>query len=590
MMELLFNRREAEVKITNGAILAAIKNHESGEAVLRLLLPRRGAEIKITSWMLYTAAENKQTREAIMNLLIDHRGPGDIKITGWIADKLARRYPCGDTVWRRLLGPQGAGQLTKEALDVLVQFSSGKVMESALDNPQWGIKITDEMLRTAASNEDHGDDMIRALLRRKDNAAITMTLVQEASKNETTGDAVMEVLLQQKHVQLNLARNEIFAMVRWFNDQVISLLTEHEGVELGIDGQLIESAVNGRHGNAVMKVLLRRTGLACNFSPADFIRILSAFDEEVVRSVLKILGPDVKVTEEVMVAVAQNQIYGLEVMKLLLNYGGDDVVATQNVIQKIAWTRWGNKMMKILLEHKRIPYKVAHDTVIDITKHFDAEVMSGVLEVMGPSFKITEEVVITAVLNVSYAPEVTTLLLDHDANVAFTQNVVKEAAANTQCGFPLMRIVLDQSNNDIRTAESYIHAAAEHHNVNMMYDLLQKSADVELTGNMILDIVKSFPEWVISLLFAQKGAEVPITENVLIAAAMNPTGANVMEFLLGYKEDGLTITEGVIAAAAANQECGEDVIELLFGWTQNNANRIDPTAAAALAEPRPSVH
>jgi hypothetical protein len=58
VMELLFNRRGGEVKITEEVIKAAATN----EMVLALLLDRRGGEVKRTlEWLVQKKDEDKET-------------------------------------------------------------------------------------------------------------------------------------------------------------------------------------------------------------------------------------------------------------------------------------------------------------------------------------------------------------------------------------------------------------------------------------------------------------------------------------------------------------------------------------------------
>jgi ankyrin repeat protein len=102
LIELVLDRRGAEVKITEQVVKAAAENNTSGKEIMVLLLDRRGDEVKITEQVVKAAAGNKKSGKEIMALLLDRR-EDEVKITEQVVKAAVENTTSGKEVMVLLL-------------------------------------------------------------------------------------------------------------------------------------------------------------------------------------------------------------------------------------------------------------------------------------------------------------------------------------------------------------------------------------------------------------------------------------------------------------------------------------------------------
>jgi len=139
-----------------------------------------------------------------------------------------------------------------------------------------------------------------------------------------------------------------------------------------------------------------------------------------------------KIRKEVVKAAAGNEGNGKEVMTLLLEQRGADVVITEEVVKAAAGNEGNGK-----------------------------EVMTLLLEQRGADVVITEEVVKAAARNEGNGKEVMTLLLEQrGADVVITEEIMKAAARNGRSGKEIMMLLLEQRGADVVITEEVVKAAS----------------------------------------------------------------------------------------------------------------------------------
>ena len=84
--------------------------------------------------------------------------------------------------------------------------------------------------------------------------------------------------------------------------------------------------------------------------------------KEVIKLLLEHRGADVVITEEVVKAAAGNEESGEEVMQLLLQYSSADVVITEEAVEIIALL-FSQEVMLILLEHRGADVVITEEVV-----------------------------------------------------------------------------------------------------------------------------------------------------------------------------------------------------------------------------------
>ncbi|KAK4444611.1 hypothetical protein QBC34DRAFT_385135 [Podospora aff. communis PSN243] len=88
----------------------------------------------------------------------------------------------------------------------------------------------------------------------------------------------------------------------------------------------------------------------CHLGKKTVSVIVESLDREAVHLLLDVNGKDIEITENLLIAAAQNELNGAEVMSLLLDRGGPDVEVTEKVAVAAAQNRrQRDKLMEILL-------------------------------------------------------------------------------------------------------------------------------------------------------------------------------------------------------------------------------------------------
>jgi hypothetical protein len=161
-----------------------------------------------------------------------------------------------------------------------------------------------------------------------------------------------------------------------------------------------------------------------------------------------------------------------------------------------------------------------------------------------------------------------------DANGAASNNgedidyISTEAAKNTKCGAELTALLLDRRGADVQITQEVVVAAAENwlNGKDIMTLLLdRRSADVQITQEVVVAIIQNFDKNTVAFLLDCRGADVQITQEVVVAAAGNRrNGKDVMTLLLDCRGADVQITEEVVVAAAGNWENGKDIMTLLL--------------------------
>ena len=251
-----------------------------------------------------------------------------------------------------------------------------------------------------------------------------------------------------------------------------------------------------------------------------------------------------------------------EIARIRANFG-DNIVNTQSRTSLEIAVKYGScDVVSILLKNK---LTIISEEVVKAAAGNSGngkEVMTLLLEQRGADVMITEEVVKAAARNEENGKEVMTLLLEQrGADVMITEEVVKAAAGNSGNGKEVMTLLLEQRGADVMITEEVVKAAAgnSRNGKEVMTLLLeQRGADVMITEEVVKAAAGN--SWngkeVMTLLLEQRGADVMITEEVVKAAAGNEeNGKEVMTLLLEQRGADVMITEEVVKVAAT---CGQD--------------------------------
>ncbi|KAF4626239.1 hypothetical protein G7Y89_g11920 [Cudoniella acicularis] len=320
VMKLLLEKRGSQFNISQEVIMATARNSSSGTAVLGLLLGKRRQEIEITEEVIETA-EAHWDSHGIRLLLKELRRP--FKITQTVLKKAARNEVDSTNVIKLFLGNGGNKlKISEEVMVAAVKnFECGiELIDMLLKEYSGHFKIIEALVEAVAGSWDR-DKKMRMLLEKAGNELllderpgeikITDEVLVTAAENEEHLEQMMELLLREES---------------WDAEKLIMLLFKKWGNSLSITEKVLETAAANENSEKILILLLKKG--AENFEV------------------------DIKVTEGILQAAAENEIYGLEVMKFLLTHCPTQSSITEEVLKAAAANeKLGKELIELLLEH-----------------------------------------------------------------------------------------------------------------------------------------------------------------------------------------------------------------------------------------------
>ncbi|KAJ8130370.1 hypothetical protein O1611_g3262 [Lasiodiplodia mahajangana] len=100
------------------------------------------------------------------------------------------------------------------------------------------------------------------------------------------------------------------------------------------------------------------------------IKVAGSLDEEVMGLLLCGYGDEIKITEDVVVMAASNELRGAQVMQLLLNYRSDGVHITERVVAVAAGNKvQGEKVLRILLDQRASEVEITANVIAAVRRN-----------------------------------------------------------------------------------------------------------------------------------------------------------------------------------------------------------------------------
>jgi hypothetical protein len=274
-----------------------------------------------------------------------------------------------------------------------------------------------------------------------------------------------------------------------------------------------------------------------------------------------------------------------KVMADILGRTGDFAQITEEGISKVARSS-DLEVMMLLLEQIAYRVSITEQVVKGAVRNEDQgrELMQFFLERWGEDIPITEEIIAEAMEN-QHGEQVMKLMIDHlkqrGYEVPITERVVTAARRNDKQGARMMELLLGEKSAKIRTTEEaiiwiikteYLQEGAvisrRFFDIEIMKLLLEhRREEVPITEEVVIAAVGDEEQGggMIKLLFERRGDDMLITERVMIAAAGNRNeGERVMDTLFEKRAAALPITEDVVVAAAGNTWYGQKMMTHFF--------------------------
>lgn len=562
LMELLFDQRGGDMRVTEEVVKAAVGNMISGEKVVQFLLDRLGSAVKITAEVFKTAMRNKMCGKEVIQLL-DRRGievvsaavrsgiketefllnecKVSLRVTKEIVEAAASNETNGNQVMDILLKLGGeAINLTDKLVAELARSFNSDHMTLLLRQHGSDVRITEEVVEAAARNRASGKEVMQLLLEQRAEAVdLTDRLVERLARS--FDETHMALLLKQRGGDLRITEAVVQAAARnsASGEQIMRLLIEQGRSNITItEGMVKNAAGNAKSGKNMLQLLLEQRAEAVDLTDRLVEDLARFFDDTHMAILLEQRGGDLRVTEEVVKAVARNGVSGAKIMRLLVEQRRSDVRITDEVIQAAATnTTSGEEVIQFLLQQCGEAMDLTESLVVELAGSFNTTHMTLLLELRGDDVRITEEVVKAAARNRTNGKQIMHLLLEQRAEaIDLTDRVIEELV--TFFDRTHMELLLKHRGHDVRITETAVQTAARK---------------------------REFGEQILSLLLHHVGDDMMVTEEISKAAAANTwRGKQVIQVLLDHQERGIMVTEEVVKAAAGNIMSGKQVMQLLL--------------------------
>lgn len=326
VLSLLLGKRRQKIEITEKIIETVVTHWDSHD--IRLLLKKLRRSFKITQTVLKKAARNEVDDINVIKLFLKN-GENKFKIIEKVMIVAAKNFECEMKLIDMLLKKYSDHFKITEALveAVAESWNENKKMKILLEKASNEVKIIERVLVTVAGNWN-GQKTIQLLWdQRLDEIKITDEVLVTAAENEKHSEQMMKLLSQECRFQNEVFEQIITAVAEsWDAEKLIMLLFEKWGNRLSVTERVSEAAAANEHSEKILILLLKNGG-------------------EKVKA-------DIKVTEGILQAAAENEIYGLEVMKFLLTHCSTQSSITEEVLKAAAANKkLGKELLKLLLEH-----------------------------------------------------------------------------------------------------------------------------------------------------------------------------------------------------------------------------------------------
>ncbi|PYH32067.1 uncharacterized protein BO87DRAFT_417513 [Aspergillus neoniger CBS 115656] len=300
---------------------------------------------------------------------------------------------------------------------------------------------------------------------------------------------------------------------------------------------------------------------------------------------------DLSISEEMVTAVAENDgPCGYKIMELLFQLQGSSLPISEEVVEAAAGNsgKHGDQVMKTIYRHRGEFFPISEEVVkaaagntgIKATK-----ILKLLLKAEGEAIPISGEVLKAAAGNRSiYGFEILKIIVHHRGqNLPVSEDVIINAMKNYKWGYDNIHYLLECCDRKVPVSEALLKAAVARH-VRLLRLLIEqgeeslpvseevvKAAAGCVTGNESLELLLQYGE-----------KSIPISEEVIKVAAGNEMhGDRILEVLFQYAEGSLSMSEEVIKVAAGNIRSGDKILALLFQHAEGSLSISEEVVKAA---------
>ncbi|OJI95845.1 hypothetical protein ASPVEDRAFT_119596 [Aspergillus versicolor CBS 583.65] len=463
------------------------------------------------------------------------------------------------------------------AMDMAAQSFEPVWISFLLGSPEiYGpVTITNSAIEIAMQNEVCGNEITRCLFeylgRSGQEFTVTEAHLQAAAENERCGRQIMPVLLdyaKDKHEGMKVITAKVLRAAvenTECGDALVSLLLEQQNINVAItEDVVIAAAENEDHGCQIMEQLLEHDS-HITMSSAIFTAAAGNMEQglDITKLLLQHTGDNTLITEDVIISAMRNDMDGLHILELLKEHC-ESLDVTENIL--IAATE-GDNCDDILEFLGLSPDSLITSSVIEATAgspFYEIDCLRRLLDLKSLDTEVTEAAILGAV---RWADQVE-LLVKHQGRLTDAFLV----AAVSTVDWPLKSAILDQLlAHGLRITEPVLVAAAANpgHGITVVPMLLASDKEIRISESVILAAVTnpgSYTDGIVQILWDRQ-PDVPITEETIIAAASTDTSAVVRLIeLINASPDRCAVRIGrrLLEALSGNRSCGAKALRLLL--------------------------
>jgi phage tail protein X len=309
--------------------------------------------------------------------------------------------------------------------------------------------------------------------KRQENSLEIQARAVQAARNEVNGSEELSSTLDEYGEALRITEEVLCAAAGNFEEgpMLISTLLERRAGEIIITEKVIKAASkNLPHGEEVMTLLLKGHLKSFVVSETSTCLIAETFSEEIIALLLKNYGRQIRITEKVLKAAAENRSFGSYVMSFLLSEYSDKVQITEEVLLSAAMNpASGARIMSVIYDKYGGSIQITEEVLKAAASNRRPHVVQALCSLFYNQMDITEGVLRTAAENPNCGATVMHRLLNHHRwyaagdQLQIPEQVLQAAARNTSSGVDIMDLLFaDRYNVRISViTEKVIRAAAE---------------------------------------------------------------------------------------------------------------------------------
>ncbi|KAL3456948.1 hypothetical protein BJX64DRAFT_293632 [Aspergillus heterothallicus] len=269
---------------------------------------------------------------------------------------------------------------------------------------------------------------------------------------------------------------------------------------------------------------------------------------EIMQLIFKQYGTHIQITDSVVMAAVDNDGHEGEIISLLIMQQTHLFPVTENILSLIM-NRFGKAMVTLLLEHRGEQIQFTEEMLVSMVGQLDSTVTTLLLNRCGYRCLIPKRAV-SSILRYCDAKVASLLFEKQGEQIEITEDTLVAAAINTAHGHENMKILISQKYDQHRITRRVFLATAQNQisGPDILTQLFRYGeGQFQISQEAVCRIMEHFDANVVTLLFAQCGQQIPVTEDVVVAAARNRIDMErVMTHVIDFGGDKVQITRRLV--------------------------------------------